>query len=60
MTTSEYNQLQENFKPTKLIGEALKIHKDISEIIRILSLIPFNYENCHYKIISINTKHLNL
>lgn len=33
MTTSDYKQLQENFTPTKLVDEVLKIHKDISEII---------------------------
>lgn len=57
MTTSEYNQLQENFKPAKLVDEVLKIHKDISEITWILSSVPFNVETARHKIASINTEH---
>lgn len=49
MTTSEYTQLQENFKPAKLVDETLKIHKDISEITWILSSVPFNMETARKK-----------
>lgn len=49
MTTSDYQQLQENFEPAKLIDEVLKIHKDISEITWILSSIPFNMETARKK-----------
>lgn len=49
MTTSDYRQLQENFKPAKLVDEILKIHKDIAEITWILSSIPFNMETAFKK-----------
>ena len=32
MTTPDYKQLQEKFKPAKLVDEILKIHKDIVEL----------------------------
>lgn len=57
MTTLEYNHLQENFKPAKLVNEVLKIYKDISEITWILSSIPFNMETARQKITAINEKH---
>lgn len=57
MTTSDYKQLQENFKPAKLVNEVLKIHKDISEITWILSSIPFNMETARQKIVAINGEH---
>ena len=57
MTTSEYNQLQQNFKPPKLVDEVLKIHKDISEITWILSVVPFNMETVRKKIAAINGEH---
>lgn len=57
MTTSDYKQLQENFKPAKLVDEVLKIHKDISEITWILSSIPFNMETARPKIAAINENH---
>lgn len=57
MTTSDYKQLQENFKPVKLVDEVLKIHKDISEITWILSSIPFNMETARQKIAAVNRKH---
>lgn len=57
MTTSDYQQLQGNFEPAKLIDEVLKIHKEISEITWILSSIPFNMETARQKIAAINRKH---
>ncbi len=57
MTTSDYQQLQENFEPAKLIDEVLKIQKDISEITWILSSIPFNMETARKKITAINNEH---
>ena len=57
MTTSDYKQLQENFKPAKLVDEVLKIHKDISEIAWILSSIPFNMETAREKIAAVNREH---
>ena len=57
MTTSDYKQLQENFKPAKLVDEVLKIHKDISEIAWILSSIPFNMETARQKIAAVNREH---
>lgn len=57
MTTSDYKQLQENFKPAKLVDEVLKIHKDISEITWILFSIPFNTETARQKIVAINGEH---
>lgn len=57
MTTSDYQQLQENFEPAKLIDEVQKIHKEISEITWILSSIPFNMETARQKIAAINRKH---
>ena len=57
MTTSDYQQLQENFEPAKLIDEVLKIQKDISEITWILSSIPFNMETARKKITAINKEH---
>lgn len=57
MTTSNYRQLQENFKPAKLVDEILKIHKDIAEITWILSSIPFNMETARQKITAINREH---
>ena len=59
MTTLEYNQIKENFKPAKLVHEVLKIHNDISEITWILSANPFNMETARQKIESINRKHLD-
>lgn len=57
MTISDYKQLQENFKPAKLVNEVLKIHNDISEITCILSSIPFNMETARKKIATINGEH---
>ncbi len=57
MTTLDYKQLQENFKPAKLINEVLKIHNDISEITWVLSSIPFNMETARQKIAAINGEH---
>ena len=59
MTTLEYNQIKENFKPAKLVHEVLKIHNDISEITWILSTNPFNMETARQKIESINREHLD-
>ena len=57
MTTSEYNQIKEIFKPIKFVDELLKINIDISDITDILSAFPFNIENARQKVISINTEH---
>lgn len=57
MTTSEYNQIKEIFKPAKLVSDLQKINNDISEITYILSTVPFNIEKAHQKVISINTEH---
>ncbi|MBD5505235.1 MAG: hypothetical protein HDR09_16260 [Lachnospiraceae bacterium] len=59
MTTLEYNQIKENFKPAKTVDEVLKIQNDISEITWILSTIPFNTETARQKIESINREHPN-
>lgn len=57
MTTLEYNQIKEVFKPAKLVNELQKINNDISDITYILSTFPFNMENARQKVISINTEH---
>lgn len=57
MTTSEYSQIKEAFKPVKLINELQKINYDISEITYILSSVPFNMEDARQKVISINHEH---
>lgn len=57
MTTPDYKQLQENFKPAKLVDEILRIHKNIAEITWILSAIPFNMETARQKITAINEEH---
>ena len=57
MTSSEYNQIKEIFKPAKLVNELQKINNDISDITYILSSVPFNMETARQKVISINTEH---
>lgn len=57
MTTSEYNQIKEIFKPVKLVDELQKINNDIFDITYILSAVPFNIENARQKVISINAEH---
>lgn len=57
MTTSEHNQIKENFKPVKLVNDLQKINNDISDITYILSAVPFNMETARQKVISINTEH---
>ena len=57
MTTLEYNQIKEIFKPAKLVNELQKINNDISDINYILSTVPFNMENARQKVISINTEY---
>lgn len=57
MTTAEYNQIKEIFKPAKLVNELQKINNDISDITYILSTVPFNMETARQKVISINTEH---
>ncbi len=57
MTTSEYNQIKDIFKPVKLIDVLQKINNDISEITSILSTVPFNMEAARQKVISINNEH---
>lgn len=57
MTTSEYSQIKEAFKPAKLIDELQKINNDIFEIAYILSSVPFNMEDARQKVISVNQEH---
>lgn len=57
MTTLEYNQIKEIFKPVKSADELQKINNDISHITYILSTIPFNTEFARQKIISINNEY---
>ena len=57
MTTLEYNQIKEIFKPANLVNELQKINNDISDIAYILSAVPFNPETARQKVISINTEH---
>lgn len=57
MTAPEYNQLQERFKPAKLISEVQKIHNDILEITWVLTAFPFDKETARQKIADINGKH---
>lgn len=57
MTTLEYNQIKEIFKPVKLINELQKINHDISDINSILSVVPLNMETARQKVISINIEH---
>ena len=57
MTTLEYNQIKEIFKPANLVNELKKINNDISDITYILSTVPFNTETARQKVISINTDH---
>ena len=57
MTTLEYNQIKEVFKPAKLVNELQKINNDIANINSILFEVPFNMENARQKVISINTEH---
>ena len=57
MTSSEYNQIKEIFKPLKTVDELQKINSDIYEITYILSTVPSHMETARQKIISINTEH---
>ncbi|MBD5474839.1 MAG: hypothetical protein HDR17_02470 [Lachnospiraceae bacterium] len=57
MTTLEYNQIKEVFKPAKLVNKLQKINNDICDITNILFEVPFNMENARQKVISINTEH---
>lgn len=49
MTTSDYQQLQENFEPAKLIDEVLKIHKVARVLKRNIRFIFFkiHIKFCH-------------
>ncbi len=49
MTTTEYNQTKEIFKPAKLVNALPEINNDISDITYILSTVPFSMETARQK-----------